>query len=180
MIALIVIAALLVATMLPLKDGIKIKIVKSGSMEPAIKTGGIVIDKPEGAYQVGDVITFGMDTKSQVPTTHRIVSVSSGPNPIYTTKGDANDAVDQTNTHLSDIHGKVIFTVPYIGYILDFGRKPLGFALLVGVPAALIILEELGKIVRELQQMRRVRRRKEELVIAHEQQIYQPRRPIVD
>jgi signal peptidase len=174
--AVMALAFLLLGTLVPIPGNFKVKIVKSGSMEPTIKTGSIVIDKPENSYQVGDIVTFGADTKTQIPTTHRIVGVAPGPNPIYTTKGDANDAPDQADTHLGDIHGKVIFTVPYVGYVLDFARKPLGFALLVGVPAGLIILEELGKIVREVQRMRR----KKSLTHATQPPItYRPRR-IVD
>jgi signal peptidase len=149
------VALLVLSTLVPIPGNFAIKIVKSGSMEPAIKTGSIVVDFPQKSYNVGDVVTFGADTKTQIPTTHRIVAISDGPNPIYTTKGDANNAPDQSETHLSDIHGKVVLTVPYLGYVLDFARKPLGFALLVGVPAVLVILEEIGKIVREVQKLRR-------------------------
>ena len=151
---LVGIGVLLLGTMTPLGGSMKIKIVKSGSMEPAIMTGSIVIIKPEEAYHVGDIITFGLDTKTQIPTTHRIVAISDASSPIYTTKGDANDANDPSNTRQSDIHGKVITAVPYLGFLLDFARKPLGFGLLVGVPAALIILEELGKIWAEIKRLR--------------------------
>lgn len=151
---IIIVALLLVATMVPFGGGLKMKVVKSGSMEPAIHTGGIILIKPSSEYVVGDIITFGLDTKTQIPTTHRVVAVSGELSPVYTTKGDANDANDPSNTRLADIHGKVILTVPYLGYILDFARKPLGFVLIVGVPAILIILEEIGKIIRELKSMR--------------------------
>jgi signal peptidase len=155
MIAVLGLGALLIASLVPVAH-IQVKVVKSGSMEPAIKTGGIVIDRPAASYSVGDIITFGADTRTQIPTTHRIVAVSGeGSGQMFTTKGDANDAPDPGSTRLSDIRGKVIFTAPYIGYVLDFARKPLGFALLVGVPAAFIILEEVGKIVRELLRLRR-------------------------
>jgi signal peptidase len=153
--AVVVLALLLLGTLVPVPGNFKVKIVESGSMEPAIKTGGIVVIKPSGTYSVGDVITFGPDTKTQVPTTHRVVAISSGPNPVYTTKGDANDASDPASTHRSDIEGKVLLTIPYIGFILAFARTPLGFGLLVGLPAVLIILDELGKIVREIKLMRR-------------------------
>ncbi len=33
-------------------------IVSSGSMEPAIKTGSVVVVSPKSSYQVGDVVTF--------------------------------------------------------------------------------------------------------------------------
>ena len=172
--AVVVIAMLLLATLLPLPGDFKVKIVQSGSMEPAIKTGSIVIDKAEAAYNVGDVVTFGADTKTRVPTTHRIVAIGDGPNPVYTTKGDANDAPDEVNTHLADIHGRVVFTLPYAGYVLDFARKPLGFALLVGLPAALIILDELAKIIREVGVLRR-----RKLLPHAETQYPQPRRKII-
>ena len=163
---LVGIGVLLLGTMTSLGGNIKIKIVKSGSMEPAIMTGSIVIIKPEPTYQVGDIITFGLDTKTQIPTTHRIAEVTDGPIPMYTTKGDANEDNDPSNTRRTDVHGKVITAIPYLGYILDFARKPLGFGLLVGVPATLIILEELGKIWAEV---RRIRREKKDGTNAHEQ-----------
>ena len=154
-VAIIAIAVLLLATMIPIPGNIRAKIVQSGSMEPAIHTGAVVFIRPEAMYGVGDVITFGKDTKTQIPTTHRIVEINgSGPLQSFVTKGDANDDPDPTVTHLSDIHGKVIFSVPYLGFVLDFARKPLGFVILVGVPAIIIILDEIGKIVREVSKIR--------------------------
>lgn len=154
--SIVLIALLLFATIIPVPGNIKAKIVKSGSMEPAIKTGGLVFIIPASSYNVGDVITFGKDTKTQIPTTHRIVSIEgSGPLRTFTTKGDANDAPDSTPTRLSDINGKVIFSLPYLGYVLDFAKKPLGFVLLVGVPAGIIIIDELMKIFREVALLRR-------------------------
>ena len=168
MAAVLVLGGLLIVSLVPI-SGVKVKIVKSGSMEPAIKTGSIVVDMPATSYRVGDVITFGPDTKTQIPTSHRVVAIAGPPaqagegaSAIYTTKGDANDAPDPVSTRLSDIHGKVLFTVPYLGYVLDFARRPLGFALLVGLPALAIILEEAGKIVREVRALRRARRRRAE------------------
>ncbi len=157
-IAILLIASLLLATMIPIPGNIQAKIVKSGSMEPAIKTGGLVIIKPSTSYGVGDVVTFGKDTKTQIPTTHRIVEVKSeGESEMFVTKGDANDSEDPTLTKLEDVHGKVILSVPYLGYVLDFAKKPLGFILLVGVPALIIIFDEIAKIFREI---RRIKRKK--------------------
>lgn len=152
--AVAVLGGLLMISLVPLAH-IQVKVVKSGSMEPTIKTGGIVIDMPASSYEIGDIITFGQDTKTQIPTTHRIVAVEgTGADRVFTTKGDANDAPDPTPTPIGEVHGKVLLTIPFVGYVLDFARKPLGFMLLVGVPAAFIILEELGKIARELMRMR--------------------------
>lgn len=156
--AILGVVLLILSSMFPIFGDLKIKIVKSGSMEPAIKTGAIVVIKPTTPYLVGDVITFGQDTKTQIPTTHRIVGVGGeGPLKVFTTKGDANDAEDPTPTRLSEVRGKVLFSVPYLGFILDFAKKPIGFALLVGLPALLIIFDEIMKIIREVKSLKRKR-----------------------
>ncbi len=148
LVALIVgVAGLLIGTMLPIPGNIEIKIVKSGSMEPAIPTGSLVFVKPEALYKKGDVITFGADTKTAVPTTHRIITLND--DGTYTVKGDANEEADESTVARRDVIGKVLFHVPNAGYLLDFARQPIGFALLIGIPAALVILEEALTIFRE-------------------------------
>ncbi|MFZ2521878.1 MAG: signal peptidase I [Minisyncoccia bacterium] len=155
-VCIIAIAVLLLSTLIPFPGNFKVKVVKSGSMEPALKTGGIIFIRPSDSYDVGDIVTFGKDTKTQIPTTHRIISVDgSSPLRAFMTKGDANDAEDPVPIHLSDISGKVIFSVPYLGYVLDFAKRPLGFILLVGVPALVVIFEEIGKIIGEVRSIRR-------------------------
>ena len=126
-------------------------IVQSGSMTPAIKMGSVVVAKPAENYQIGDVITFGPYTRTQAPTTHRIydIKVTDG-NPVYITKGDANNAPDQREITKRDIVGKVLFSIPYLGYAVDFAKKPLGFALIIIVPAALIIFDEIKNIYNEI------------------------------
>ncbi len=159
--ALLGVAGLLVGSMLPIPGNIEIKIVKSGSMEPAIPTGSLVIVKPSSSfsYSVGDVITFGPDTASEIPTTHRIVAVEgTGSERIFITKGDANEEIDQDSVALREVIGKVLVHVPGAGFVLDFARQPLGFALLIGLPAGLIILEEIITIAKEARAALRRRR----------------------
>ncbi len=154
--AIIGIAILLICSMVPIPGNIKVKIVKSGSMEPTIRTGGIVIVMPSTTYELGDIITFGKDTKTQIPTTHRIIGVDGqGVLKAFTTKGDANDTEDPAPVRTGDVQGKVIFTLPYLGFILDFAKKPIGFVLLVGVPAMLIIFDEMVKIFTEVKKLKR-------------------------
>lgn len=155
---LIGISGLFLASMLPIPGNIEIKIVKSGSMFPAIETGAVVVVKPGQNYVVGDVITFGEDTLNVVPTTHRIVSVrEEGGQKYFTTKGDANEEADPEEVPVSIVIGKVIFNAPYVGYILDFAKQPRGFAFLIGIPAALVIFDELAVIFGELKKYKRRR-----------------------
>ena len=71
-------------------------IVKSGSMEPAIKTGALVAVRPAAGYEAGDIITFRTsDNKKIDSTTHRVVEKQAEDGEIsYITKGDANKAPD--------------------------------------------------------------------------------------
>ena len=146
---------LLIVSILPITGNIKILTVLSGSMAPAIKTGSVVVVKPVGEYKIGDVITFGPMSKTKAPTTHRIynIKIESG-EPVYVTKGDTNNAPDTREIKKNDIVGKVLFTVPFAGYGIDFARKPLGFALIIIIPAAVIIGDEIKKIIKEMKRKR--------------------------
>lgn len=135
--ALLAVGAVFMSSMLPIPGGIESKIVQSGSMEPAIPVGALVFIMPAAHYQVGDVITFN-DGK-RVPTTHRIVAQGEAG---YTTKGDANEEPDSQVVAAQKVVGKVWLTVPYAGFVLHFARQPLGFALLIGLPALMVIVDE--------------------------------------
>ncbi len=157
------VVAFLLAPRFGVLNPYELKIVRSGSMEPAVLTGSVVLIQPATDYKVGDVITFGDDTRTSIPTTHRIVSVrTDGAATYYETKGDANEDIDPSETPTSKIIGRVIFSLPYAGYILAFSKTQLGFSLLVLIPAALIILYEAISIVREVKVILRRRRRKDE------------------
>ena len=150
---------MLLATKVPVFGGIELKIVQSGSMEPNIPVGSLIVVKAAEQFEKGDVITFGTDTKTQIPTTHRIVNVTGSQGVLYfTTRGDANDVDDPVAVTRDDVIGKVVLSVPTLGFLLDFARTPRGFLFLVGVPAFLIILDELRAIVRVLGHMRKKRR----------------------
>lgn len=145
------IAILMIVSAFPITGNYKLMIVQSGSMDPAIKMGSIVLVKPADEYKIGDVITFGPYTRTKAPITHRIYDIKvEGGKPVYITKGDANNAPDNREIQERDVLGKVIFSVPYFGYAVDFAKKPMGFALIIIVPAAIIIYDEVKKIIQEV------------------------------
>lgn len=140
---------------LPVADGIDVKIVKSGSMEPSIMTGGIVVIRKSATYIPGDIITF-QSQGADIPTTHRIISVEEGDGKtMFVTKGDANEDQDTELALRENVIGKVQFTVPFLGFVLDFARQPLGFVILIGLPAFLIVIDEIEKIWKELRRRKR-------------------------
>jgi len=145
------IVLLLIISVFPITGNYKIMVVQSGSMEPVIKTGSLVIVKPAETYEIGDIITFSQLNKDKIPFTHRIydIKIDEGV-PVYITKGDANNAPDDRQITEKNIIGKVLLTVPYAGYAVDFVQKPIGFALIILIPAAIIIGDEIKKIFKEL------------------------------
>jgi len=149
------VVVLVVVSILPIPGNYKLLIVESGSMEPAIKTGSVVVVKPADSYKAGDVITFNDGGKDKT-TTHRIadLEVITGKT-YYITKGDANNAEDSNKVPETKVVGKVLTSIPYAGYLLAAAKKPIGFVLLVIVPCAMIIFEELGKIWKEVKKKKK-------------------------
>lgn len=133
--------------LLPINNNYSLKMVLSGSMSPAIKTGSIVAVKPALSYNVGDVITFKKGQGEKNILTHRIIGQTEQG---FITQGDANNVVDASPVKEEDIFGKVLFSVPYVGYAVDFAKKPLGFSLIIIVPAIIIIFDEARKIYEEV------------------------------
>ncbi len=153
------VALLLIISIFPIAGNYSVKVVLSGSMEPAIKTGSTVAIKPASSYEVGDIITFGEDTQRSVPTTHRIVEKNTVAGEArYLTKGDANNAPDAREVGEDEVIGKVFLTVPYLGYLIDFAKQPAGFVLLIAVPAVIIAIDEVRKIFLEARRLRRRKR----------------------
>ena len=143
-------AVLLIASLLPIPGNYRVLTVLSGSMEPAIHVGSIVAIRPAKDYKIGDVITFGEIGQAKVPITHRINDIKiEGGQPVYITKGDANNAPDTDEAPYSSVDGKMLFSVPLLGYALSFLKKPVGFILIIIIPAGLVVLEEMQKIYRE-------------------------------
>ena len=124
--------------------------VLSGSMEPAIATGDIVVDDsiaPVDA-RVGDVVTFSDPTNSGRMITHRVRSVrADGGQVNFVTKGDANNAVERWSVAGNGRIGRVVYRVPMLGYALARTRR-LGAIFLVAIPALLLGAYELVRIWR--------------------------------
>jgi len=132
----------------------KIFVVKTGSMGPTIPAGSLVFVSEQGksnisiSYVAGDVITFRSGNNL---ITHRIVEVREKKALRYfVTKGDANKTFDSKLVPMKDVVGRVSWSIPYFGRLVDFVKTPLGFILLVIVPIFLIIFSEVLVIVDEI------------------------------
>ncbi|MFC6767019.1 signal peptidase I [Natrinema soli] len=119
-------------------------VVLSGSMEPSISPGDVVLVagvEPD-AVESGDVITY-QRTEGESPTTHRVIKVDdSGTDVRFRTKGDANEDPDQTAIAADQLIGRVTVTIPAIGHVITFVNTPVGFGLLVALPLVSFVLSE--------------------------------------
>ena len=138
-------------SLFPIKGNYKIYVVRSGSMEPKIRVGSIVVSQPMNNYRVGDIITFNSGATKKENTTHRITEIKSENSTIsYVTKGDANKNNDTKDVPASKVLGKEIFTIPLLGYLLVCIKTLPGLILLIVIPGTIIIYEEVKKIGREM------------------------------
>ncbi|WP_165372868.1 signal peptidase I [Pengzhenrongella frigida] len=113
--------------------------VRTGSMSPSYPTGALVVDvppSPDGGAP-GSVITFRTGGGL---VTHRIVETSPAG---LTTKGDANPAPDAWTIPPENVIGRVIASVPRLGYVLVFFKQPLGVVAVMTGLWALILLWQL-------------------------------------
>lgn len=123
-------------------------VVLSGSMEPAISTGdAVLVERVDPAtVEAGDVVTF--TDGGATPVTHRVVEVREGEfGRQFVTQGDANEDPDPGVVTEGELVGRVMLTLPFVGYVVGFGGTAAGFVALVVVPLGLLLLTELRGLV---------------------------------
>jgi len=125
--------------------------VMSGSMEPAIDTGDVIVTSriaPSEA-RVGQVVSFRDPSGTKKLITHRVRRIrNDGRSYRFSTKGDANNALERWSVPADGTIGRVWLKIPKVGYALAQTRTPLGRIILVVIPAALLAMLELRHIWR--------------------------------
>jgi len=110
------------------QSGVKLFLIQSGSMSPAINIGDLTLVRKQNDYLTGEVIAF-KDEDGRV-VSHRIFQkLENGEG--FITKGDANQSADQNKVPRSKIIGRVELVLPVIGRILPLIRTPVGFSITI-------------------------------------------------
>lgn len=112
---------LLVFSALSFTGVVKARIVLTGSMEPSISPGDIIITTPitRKSPQVGDVVAYQarrFNGEKVAVFSHRIIRGNL--NDGFVVKGDANKSPDSQKPKAADILGVVLFVIPLLGNIL--------------------------------------------------------------
>lgn len=117
-------------------------IVRSGSMEPAINVGDMVLAGPVGTGGIKPGVIISYEAGKNL-ITHRVLSIDGN---TLITKGDANKEPDPNPVRLSQVQSRYIFRIPYVGYVAGFLRTRPGWLLSIVLPSIVLV----GFIVKDI------------------------------
>lgn len=144
----IVVVGVVLGRILPVL-GHQTLVVSGGSMEPAIPVGALVVlsEIPAEAITTGDVVTLRHPETGTI-ITHRVTRVAELPAGIHVqTKGDANADPEGALSPASWMLGRVWFSVPLAGYLLQLMTLPSGIVFMLCLAgliiAALWVLDDM-------------------------------------
>ena len=127
--------------------------VSSGSMEPELMVGDIILDKavenPEN-LKVGDVITFKSNDYGDMLVTHKVIKAPYEENEklMLQTKGIANDLADKPIS-VDNVKGIMICKVDYLDTVYNIFLSPWGLLILIAL-IIIIFFDEIITIVKIL------------------------------
>lgn len=124
--------------------GLQTFVVLSGSMEPHYHVGSIIYVKevPPESLQVGDDISFLINENTVA--THRIVEIL--PDGRFRTQGTANTTTDEPVPQ-DRVLGKVVGTIPLLGYLFDFVKHPPGTYITLAAATLMVLLAFVPDII---------------------------------
>ncbi|MDJ0317136.1 signal peptidase I [Arthrobacter antibioticus] len=117
------IMAALAMIIVPLVTGSQTYTVLTNSMAPKYAPGTFLVVKPAPFenLQVGDIITYQIESGKADVITHRISSVGVGQDGAraLTTKGDNNSLEDTEAVQAIQVKGKLFYAIPYVGFVAN-------------------------------------------------------------
>ena len=127
---------------IPLVFGYGNAVIITGSMEPEILPGDMIIVRKQNDYAIDDIVTYQGNNS---PITHRIMEKT--PNG-YITQGDANNTDDGEITE-ERIIGKVVKIIPKVGTVVLFFQSTPGVLILIAGLFAIVELPALAARIRK-------------------------------
>lgn len=140
--------------------------VVSGSMEPEIPVGALIISQKTEIedIEVGDIISFrSLESYMQGSiVTHRVIEIHKKDGKLaLVTQGDANNAMDAYYVTQENLIGRIIYHTPdgnFVTSLYGFLTNKAGFFVVVIVPVILltatILQDNMRRIRKEIQKMK--------------------------
>ena len=120
---LLLVGALAVWSTVPVALGWRAIVVVSGSMEPRVHVGDVVLVDPQlRTPKRGQVILVRDGTTATGTRLHRVVRIEAG---TYITRGDANQSEDSTPVSPADVEGTARLLVASAGRFTMLTRNPV-------------------------------------------------------
>ena len=139
---------------IPSMCGYSVLQVQTGSMEPELMTGSVILVHKTNveSLKTGDIISFyAADSEiSGRVNTHRIVSVSTNMTgqPVFTTKGDANEFEDPQTVSNINVIGRVCYNMGTVsGSVISILKNPKVIFFLIILPLLIITFMEAFNLV---------------------------------
>lgn len=158
---IVLLGVLVVTVLVPRVAGATPFTVLTGSMEPNLPPGTLIVTKPVPAedIKIGEVVTFQIESGKPQVVTHRVIAVrqTEKGQPEFLTQGDANSIPDEGWRPAESVRGVLWYAVPKLGYannILTGDQRQLG----VYVVAGFLILYSLGLFTGDARDRRRSKR----------------------
>jgi signal peptidase I len=125
--------------------------VMSGSMEPALGVGDVVVNSrvSPADVRVGDIVTFSDPEGTGKLITHRVrqLRIVDGTAHVVT-KGDNTNAVERWDVPAAGSLGRVEYRVPLLGFLVFWLHGALASVALIVVPSVLLAGFEVWRIWR--------------------------------
>ena len=134
--------------------GYHIYYIASGSMEPTINTGEVIVGKEVDIedLEVEDIVTFygtNGSLKGKI-ITHRIIKVYEEDGQIYiVTKGDATGQEDDP-IPATDVISVMLFKIPLVGEIVKLISNKYGFLFIIVIPLGIILVKQVIDFVKAI------------------------------
>jgi len=143
--------------LVPQLFGVDAFIVTSGSMAPLIPEGSVVYEKEPNVEQLGegDVVIF-RPGNSQIEgdtVVHRIVDTQvENYTKQFKTKGDNNPEPDPGWTPSYNIVGEKVFSIPYLGQIIQIANTIPFIAIMVGIPVTILLKNQIAQLLEAMEE----------------------------
>lgn len=145
-------------------------IIVSPSMVPNINVqDAIIIGRTDpNDLKQGDIISY-LATDSYYSgkvITHRIIGIEDvNGELLFRTKGDNNNVADGVLVNEDNVYGKVLFRIPFLGYVRQFLSTYFGWILCIALPILYLIMTEVVRVRKILSNRKKMLREQEELEI---------------
>ena len=138
--------------------GYNLYYILTGSMEPEISAGDIIVGKTVNTaeLEVGDVVVYNGiegDTKGKV-ITHKITDIlTEEGETVFITKGNANSIADPP-VKPDQIISKMKFKIPFAGAVFSVVNSRIGFFIIIILPLGFLLVSEVISLVRACKEIK--------------------------